>query len=365
MHRTLCYVLALSLLITQVAHAAMLQHTDLAGLVWGSDAVVLAERGETKNAHTGEQATRYRVTRVFRGPLHAGDEVSLSDGGYALDRGMSPTPLDARVVLFLARTLEGERSSTPEPWLIVPSGLRIVSQGRVYRFQQLNNPGPFAPVPQGHDPEDARGEVAEPQNVDLAAFEAMLQAAFASVAAFRAALLLPTPDARVLVRRLLGAPRDFFVPIRTYSYQNVLADEAVNVFTTAGEVDGVLEVNARSHAWQWLHIDAPPLFERANDVHRPVEVRCAALEALAMATPMDPSMERAIAKLARTDATPEVRAEAIAMLSELTNVSDYGGHAAHKRRRALFRSVSRDAVLHETDPRVLAIAKKAITDASR
>jgi hypothetical protein len=359
MRHTLRYAVLLSLAVAQSAHAAMLRHTDLAGLVWRSEAIVIAERDETKDARTAQQATRYRVTRSFRGPLHAGDELSLDDGNYALDSGVSVKPLDTTVVLFLVRTPDAERSSAPQPWMIVPSGLRIVSQGRVYRFEQLRNPGLFVPVPQGHDPEDARGELSDPQAVELIAFEAMLHAAIAQVAAFRATLLLPTPDARAQVRQLLGPPRDFFVPLHSYSYDNVLADESMSAFTAAGDVDGVLEVVARSHAWQWLHIDAPLLFERAVDSQRPVEVRCAALESLAMATPKDASMERAIAKLARTDATPEVRAAAITMLSDLTGVSDYGGRAAQKRRRVLFRSVASEVLAHEADPRVLAVARKA------
>ena len=111
------------------AHAALMQHTDLPGLVLQSESIVVADRTARP-----DRPSLYTVTRTLRGDITIGTRLELEDGLYDLD-GVDPS-----VVLFLER-IEGRL-------YIVSSGVRVTKDGKVYRFEQWANPGGWARVPE-------------------------------------------------------------------------------------------------------------------------------------------------------------------------------------------------------------------------
>jgi len=113
-------------------------HRDLAGLVMESDAVVVAERVSVEHPARYSEIGHYRVERALFGTMAKGMEVAVEQSLYATGRHN----LDKRAVLFLVK---GE---------LVPSGMRVIEGGKVFRFEQFDNPGGWGMVPQGHDPQD-------------------------------------------------------------------------------------------------------------------------------------------------------------------------------------------------------------------
>ncbi|MEI8256793.1 MAG: hypothetical protein WCJ30_14050 [Deltaproteobacteria bacterium] len=357
-------IVVLLLGVARPARAAMMEHTDLAGLAFQSDAIVAADRVGVTAVNQYVSNTTYRVTRVLAGSLAAGATLTLGDSGCVMDGSpygaAHPLPLDRSVVLFLSRVQPDPR--LPPEWRIVPSGLRVMSGGLVYRFEQWSNPGPYVPVPQGHDPEDARGGAPGATPVDLRAFEVMLAAAMARATAMHEALALTdvaTRRARVVA--LLGAP----VPPSVTTgrpgnfYEDVLAEGAATALATAGDIDGALEARARGragHAWPFL--EASALVVRATDGSRPTAVRTAALDLMTM-TSFTVADERAIADVAASAIEPEVRVAAMTFLGGLAGRSDEGGRAAHNRRRGVTAGVIATLRTHETDARVIAAVDAA------
>src|SRR4051812_6584170 len=113
-----------------VAESAMMAHFDLAGLELQSAAVVIADKiGPGTPGPAGEPRTRYKIVKVLRGAI-ADDPVEVWDSIYRTDGHF----IDSRAVLFLAK--QGKS------WTLVPSGLRVVEHGGVFRFTQQSNPGP-------------------------------------------------------------------------------------------------------------------------------------------------------------------------------------------------------------------------------
>lgn len=339
----------------------MMQHADLAGLAYQSEAIVVAERGAVRQVTQYQSVTSYRVTRVLFGTLPVGATLTLDDSSYALNGtpyGASyPQPLDAGVVLFLAHVQPDTRQ--PPEWSIVLSGLRVMAGGKVYRFEQWSNPGPFVPVPQAHDPDDARGEVPNPLAVDQPAFETMLRAAIARATALRQALALTDPVARrARVVALLGPAADpFAAGVRPGNfYEDILAERAATALAAAGDVDAALDARARGRAGHnWPDVDGSVLVARAADGAAPVPVRTAALDLLRMAD-FTAADEHTVASVAQSAAQPEVRAAALQFLGGLSGRMDEGGRAAVNRRRGLTRTTIDAVRAHETDPRVVTVA---------
>jgi hypothetical protein len=277
------------------ADAKMMVHYDLAGLLVQSEAVVIAERIGPAPA---DGASRYRVTRSLRGGLKPGAELELYDGHYNT-RGRTIEP---RAVLFLS-THDGKPH-------LVPSGLRVIEKGKVFRFEQHDNPGPYVMVPQLRDPQDQWGLGGT--QLDLVGLEAAITAAGRRVDGLAAATALTDPAKRraaMLALFTRGSPGGGF-------YVDVLANRAEAALAAAGDLEGALMIDLRDRGLSFVNPEyAKPaeLLAIAKDPSKAIEIRVAALEVARRGFGLsnDHASVRAAAALI-DDPAPQVRAAAIA-----------------------------------------------------
>lgn len=344
--RRVLTTLALLTALPAPASAAMMRHHDLASLAYQSEAVVVAERSGTGDSH------HYRVLRSLHGPLARGQRLTLADGHFITSprgRGIfSPPPegaLGDRVVVFLTR-YEGR-------WRIVADGLRVTYGGRVYRFEQHMNPGPYVPVPQGRDPDDVRTGASGPP-VDLDGLVRMTERAIRRAGAARRAIagadrariraLVPPHEAPVIRR---WAPTLGF-------YTDAIARAALHRLAELGDVDGALTVLARTVGFASPHelrrLDPAAIRARAADASAPPEIRLAAVRWIFRPHPSREAATVAIGLL--DDPAPRVRAVAAEALRDLAGTSG----TDWPRRPAFVRGPLRQSLRRrwrdETDPLV-------------
>ena len=276
-----------------------LSHHDLASLVVMSEYVVLAE-------HVGEWDVKasdhtFSVLKVYRGAMLPGETITVKGiGQYDLtgerermlsgvDSKKDGMKLDPNAVLFLMpaqsqdpavrRTADGTRRI----YKVVASGLRVISQGTVYRFEDTIMLE-YSPVRQGRDPDDVRSD--SPTNpVTLKTFEKDLFKAIMRVAGYKRALSLRSAHARrEALLELMGPPLPLplmvgaGLPPLLGWYSEVFAWDVIAVLLEGGDPDGALEAVARS--WPWLGWPSPLYFkmddlvdavrERAAPTHRRV-----------------------------------------------------------------------------------------------
>lgn len=202
-------VLALLCALATAVQAKMMTHTDLAGLALNSDAVILADR--TSPGH-------YKVVKALRGT--ASGELALDDQLYNI-----PASAAARCWVFI----QGGRIAS----------LRIVDGGKVFRFEQRNNPGGWDAVPQGADPEDQWRTT--PQ-LDAAQFEPALLAAIARAETVKAAIAAKTTRAQLLAQ--LAPAGD----ARAQGfYVDAIAEAVENELARRGDWAGVVEATRHDH----------------------------------------------------------------------------------------------------------------------
>lgn len=334
------------------AGAAMMSHHDLSSLVYDSQVVVRAERV----GGTDDQG-QYRVTRVLTGGgLAAGATVTVEHTCYELHGaayvGIRLPPLEPTTVLFLMRD-----PLDASALRLVPSGLRILAGGKVYRFEQWSNPGCYVPVPQGPDPDDLEGETPPAAQLDLSRLEAAVARAVARVARVRAALALTDAAARrTALLALLPPPRDRGVPESGRGngfFEDRLAAHLFDDLLRAGDVVGALEVHARMHGMRpWLarEVTDERLMAEVMAPGAPVHRRAAAVELIRL-PPAEVATE--LVQLARADASPEVRAAAYARLGALSGTSSDDDWARRKRRlRGVLSGLLRERAAAETSPLV-------------
>jgi hypothetical protein len=288
---------------TRTASAAAMHHTDLASLWFLAPVVVEAE--EVSHQFEGaewNETTTYRVTRTWKGDLEPDARIEVFDDTYRLE--LEPTWDDAdpagprrvaaperdttRVYLFLepapARLIEEGRSTREGLWQKVPSGMRIVAGGGVYRFEQWNNPGAYQPVPQGEDPDDALVGTLEanPQPIDPATFEGQLQRAKARAELCATALALENvPLRNTTLLALLPARRTF--PPRERPRPggfpaDLLSRRLREEIARSGDVDAYLEAMGRDVVEAWGSFD-DRTFVEPDRVGRSEELLAAALDA--------------------------------------------------------------------------------------
>ena len=331
----------------RVAAARPMLHFDLAGLIKESDEIVYADRVKVEKPSTYSRLVHYRVTRVVRGKLAVGAEVAVEEFLYTSDR----VTLDPQAVLFLA-TRDGKYD-------LVSSGLRVVHAGKVYRFEQYDNPGGWTMVPQGDDPTDIWNGTKTP--LDLPGFERALAAAQHRVDALAAALALTDRDRRRAAVIALFAPPGggtmggFF--------HDELAQEAEQALVSAGDLDGALLVHERDRtAFRYAIAPRAEVVAIARDTARPTNVRVQALAAL------DDDMERVgDADIMRVvialldDREPAVRAAAA------ETATPHRAMSSDPKQDAQFRAIERDerAALAkrwavEADPAVLYALAEAL-----
>lgn len=135
-------LVALILLVaSRPASSAVLYHHDLRSLFLEADAVVRAIT--VQRAEANQDVAHYRVVRAYQGTV--GSEELIEVGGLSsyrlpLPNGRDPARRPTEQVLFLKREDETR-------WQLVPSGLRIHTNGQWQRFVQ--GTGIYRPVPQG------------------------------------------------------------------------------------------------------------------------------------------------------------------------------------------------------------------------
>lgn len=284
-------LLILLLLVPRVVDAKMMQHFDLAGLVLRSDAIVIADRvGPTPN-----HLTRYHVVRTLRGTVMG--DVDVDDQLYST----TGHKIDAHAVLFLAHR-DGAA-------FLVSSGLRVTEGGKVFRFEQWDNPGGFTMVPQGKDPQDQwQGGTAQ---LDFAGLERAIGDAIRRVDALAAARTERDPAKRRLAVLALLPPRG--AAESTGFYSDAFAHEAEAV--VASDLEGALLIEQRDHGSPWQRGDyagIPDLVAYAQAA-KPTELRVIAIGAIARHPDLIDHADAVRAMIALlADSEPTIRAAAIA-----------------------------------------------------
>jgi hypothetical protein len=262
--------LVLSLVWAADARGAMMQHYDLVGLLFQSDAVVVAERApSTQHADRGH----YRVVRTLRGTMAMGSELELDDSLYDL------SDAEPRFVLFLSREA-GEL-------VLVSSGLRCTVEGQVYRFEQWNNPGGWTRVLEGTDPADPWQQTAE---LDMAGFERALAAAQRRIDAFSVAdAELDPVKRRASLLALLPADA---VHHGAGFYVDRLAARVKEALLAHGDLEGALIAHSRDQSFAPpLAVPSRTLLDYALDDAHDAALRVVALGLLAYRRTLDASNE--------------------------------------------------------------------------
>jgi hypothetical protein len=276
---------------------------------------------------------------------------------------------EPRAILFLVPApprMIDERHWTPEGlWMKVPSGMRILADGKVYRFEQWSNPGAYEPVPQGQSPDDGlHGSLETVAAVDLAAFEGTLAAAAVRAALCTAAMALPGPEPRNTMLLSLLPPARTFPPAerpRSPGFpRDALSQRLQRAIAESGEVDAYAEAMGRDVVGGFEEFDGRAFLDpdrRARselllaatlETDRPRHQRDAALRVLADWPGVDAAdvpdfLDRLAPLLA--DADPWVRAAAVDAVGRWL-----GAEGAAKRKA---RAVIAAALETETDSDVL------------
>lgn len=254
-------VLAWLVLSATEAGARILWHGDLASNVFKSDVVVLVERGPPDAR--GERH-ELRVREVLHGQgLAVGDTLDLSTEGYTVgwllkDLGKSPADVDDTLFLFLHQVKD---EPGPPQWRIVSGGVRIIVDGKVYRFAQMINPGPYGGVPQGIDPDDVRGDPAAAGPIDVAVFRRELGEAIARAREAKELLAKPPSKARTEALVKFVGPKPVGVRVLVQTRRDSFFHDAVvwSVFEalSKGELYPFLDAVSRDPLSWLTHRDCP------------------------------------------------------------------------------------------------------------
>ena len=333
-------------LVSSRADARMMQHLDLSGLLLYSDSVVIADRvGPSPTTPVDQGRTRYRVTRVLRGPIKVATEVEVWDSLYEKTSNT--------VILFLDAKHE-----------LVISGLRAFENGKLLRFEQWNNPGGWTAVPQGEDPQDQWRTT--PQ-LDLAGFERALAAAAKRIDAFEAAKQLTDVTKRRAALLALFAPPGGARGGGGF-YHDELAERARVFLGGAGDIEGALMITLRDRSHFLYGVEfatVPQLLAFVGDIKRDLDVRVAAIATARESFHIidDDANIAALIKLI-DDPAAIVRAEAIQVAASMTDMmsSDKAEQKRINATRVKVRSVLAKKVATETDPIALAALAEAFTD---
>jgi hypothetical protein len=351
------------------AHAGNLTDYDLASLCEQATAVVMADEvAHPPGAYSWETTTVYRVTKVYSGPLAVGDTVTLDDDSYSLSGGdMSPgtsfgsdgvPPRETRDILFLEPGSKPDVGPTP-PWDLVMSGRRLIAGGRVYRFEQFSNPGPYEPVPQGPDPKVEQGRAPDDGvALSIKQFETALSRAMARAAKAKTALAMPSGAARVTrLLELLPPPVRFPEPL-LYSppwgnyadgldedlVQGVLDDPAAGPAQAAD----ALSRDVLGGFEQWDQMDyfedaagakhLSDFITLAEDSSQPTTIRVAIIRTLEGSVGLDDpdptTIDTALMALVGDSDSEVRRAAATALAEDAGNDRSAGGKAALQARAA-------------------------------
>lgn len=289
---TRCLALAAALFLgwSVPALAAPMQHHDLASLWFLADHVVVAtEISSQHRIEVWNTTTTYRVDRILKGDLADGEEVEVYDDAYSSELAPTydwtdptapvalPVPdLEPQVYLFLepsAQRLISEGVTDGEGlYQKVPSGIRVLAGGGVYRMEQWSNPGAYRPVPQGPDPEEVLGWLspAEFRPLTPEAFELELREAALRAEQCSMALAIEDPAERnATLLQLLPPPRSFPGPERVPGggfATDALSIQLQRAIAGSGDLDAYLEAMGRDVISSMWGFDARGFLEPAREV---------------------------------------------------------------------------------------------------
>jgi len=305
------YLLTLVLCLSwnQMANAGEMAHTDLASLCFLARDVVLADAvSHQSRMEKWNETTTYKIVKVYQGRLKIGQRVELYDDAYSVEfPGASPLVPKKRSVLFISpaepREITAGKPKLKGLYDIAPSGQRLLVEDKVYRVEQHSNPGPYVPVPQGHDPFDVRG-LERPnftlRNIPISftEFEKALDAALTLASQAKKLIALPSsPERTMALMKLLPAPRRFPEPMlyerRRGQYQDHLGLALQAAIFQPGNFESYIEAMGRDVAGDYKAFNLPErlgreslqaflefLYSVARNEQRPTHQRDAALRML-------------------------------------------------------------------------------------
>lgn len=287
--RLLALFVAAACLLSRPAFAAMMRHHDLASLALDSEAIVRARRlGPLAG---DDRVARHEILAVYAGPLAVGDTLHVAYAAY-VDRDIERTD---EVILFIRPRSERRRAAPPDPgrWPVA-SGVRLVDGGRVFRFVQKNNPGPYVPVPQGRDPYDVMHDPrGGSEAISLAEFEEELARAIARADMVRPLLAdLGSPAGRRRALAWIGPPpgalddRPVMLEDTDDFYEDRVVKAILEALARTGDIalllDGVARRRGGIDLFMLRHgFKAPALFPVAEDRRQPGPRRAAATTLIA------------------------------------------------------------------------------------
>lgn len=296
---TLTLLLVVSWLWASEARAAMMPHHDLCSLAFASTAIVRAERLGERKVDEYTTLVAHRVSKVFFGGLRPGDVVEVDYGALMLDDPFQREPegsLSKEVILFLSPARPSTEAGSPAAtWNLAPSGLRILREGKVMRFEQFSNPGPYAPVPQGIDPFDIAGDPRGTRDLTFEDLEPMItraveQAKQAHLLIDRAAAEPTSNNLEALVDLIAPErPADDEVPAFVQGgfsfFADLVASEALRTLQEKAPPEVLASAVARVRGgvslFGTLRVrDATPFFDLALSSQAAVPLRVAALAIL-------------------------------------------------------------------------------------
>jgi hypothetical protein len=325
---TILAVLVVSLAIPSVASARMLRHYDLRSLFLLSQRVIRGQKVSMRTTGGSGRATTFRVLHSYEGDLQKGDTVEIGGPSSYAFAGMGEAsasqPVPEQLVLFLTRV------SNPQPgapaWHITTSGVRMIRDGKAFRFEQHSNPGPFVPVPHRRDPFDLLGlPGAGEQLTESQLHEDLERAKTAALAVERALLIADPAKARTALLALVGPPLDerkHAAVVNMWSnFVDITAARILRRLARLDDLDGVLEawtrVRGRKPPVSWPGaMTADRFLAAAEDGQRSVRHRVAALQVVDRMRSHD---EATVERLSKLLADPEavVRAEVVASFDML------------------------------------------------
>lgn len=337
-------------LLSAAADARMMRHFDLRSLFIVSDAVVAVRRVAVAQISTHERVTTFEVVKSYAGPLERGARFDVpGPTSYAFTDDGTPSAsqdVPEALTLFLVRV------KTPQPgapaWTIVPSGIRMVVDGKARRFEQSSNPGPYVPVLQGRDPLDVLGLPGGEEPLDADELDGELARARERAVIAKRALEQDDPTkATPLLLEVIGPGADEpqpAAPTTTFSfYEDRTAMLAIERLVAHGDIDAVLEGYARANGGLTLSsngMTAEDLAAAASQPARSLRLRLAALATLRARSHRHTEESAQTTAALLRDETPAIRAAAAAALG-------------HGRPVGLVKSALRDAWDSEQDESVL------------
>src|SRR5688500_12540007 len=125
------------------AGAAHMPDSDLASLWHLADVVVEGREQGYTTVDYWEHGTLV-VTEVHKGQdrVKVGDKIDVALMEYSREPTFSEDPVETNeVVMFLKWNERGDAYRPGNRYLPVPSGIRLIKDDVVYRFQQFNQPG--------------------------------------------------------------------------------------------------------------------------------------------------------------------------------------------------------------------------------